>query len=328
MAAGVQELVAQSVALSTRLAYRAVWPHWRLFLHTLVNLPAAISTPDSVYVPMSLRNEDVARLVSMFSTYLLRTCRMKPDRVLFMLSALKYNLSTRSMSVEVWHSSTLLDAVRRGLARQPTSGTATSNRRLPATQEMVLLIHDTCKHSHYPVRRARAAAVILAYCCLFRPSEYLYDSGPRPHILLAGQIEFECRAPRGRRGSTNTVFHSLSTVHTVPWHRIMLMRINITSAKNINRRVGARLWFSAESTGAIHVVRVMYDWACLVPHVDSAPVFSWPSPPGVTPTRTYLWYRDFHETIRLTAGHFGFDHTQWLSKPPVRRRNPTPRCRR
>jgi hypothetical protein len=59
----------------------------------------------------------------MFSSYLLRNCRMKPDRVLFMLSALKYNLSTRSMDVEVWHSSTLLDAVRRGLARQPTAGT-------------------------------------------------------------------------------------------------------------------------------------------------------------------------------------------------------------
>jgi hypothetical protein len=175
----------------------------------------------------------------------------------------------------------------------------------------VLHVYDTYKDSHYPVRRARAAAVILAYCCLFRPSEYLYDSGPRPHILLAGQIEFECRAPRWEQGSTNTVYHSLSTVHTVPWRRIVLMRITITSAKNINRRVGARLWFSAQSTGAIHVVRVMYDWACFVPHVDSAPVFSWPSPPGDIPTRTYLWYRDFHDTIRSAAGHFGFDYRQF-----------------
>jgi hypothetical protein len=64
MSAGVQELVAQYVAPATRLAYRAAWPHWRLFLHTLFDLPADIDTPDSVYVPMSLRNKDVARLVS------------------------------------------------------------------------------------------------------------------------------------------------------------------------------------------------------------------------------------------------------------------------
>jgi hypothetical protein len=312
---GAQRLVRDSVAPTTATQYESVWPRWRLFLHTLFNIPAAPATPDAIFIPFQ-PDPDIARLVAMFSCYLFNTVNLNADRVIQQLSALKYQFAIRDGPVNAW-SSDHLALVRRGLSHQPIPPGQESHRRLPVTLEMVLYIYNNYNTSHLVYRRARAAAIILSFCCLLRPSEYLWGTRTNTHVLTARQVEFECSTP----GTSNTVFISLAGIHTISWDRVVLMRINMTSAKNINRRTGSRLWFSSTDRSALHVVRVMYDWEKYVQAYDPAPVFSWPAPhtshhrsshyTHIPTPRINLLYREFHEVIRAAAAHFGFDHKQF-----------------
>jgi hypothetical protein len=300
--AGADQLVRASVCASTQRAYETVWPRWRLFLHALFGIPAAPDTLKATFIPFSLSDSDIARLVGMFSYYLFNTLNLNPANVIGQLSALRYQFAIRNGPTNAWHSDHL-SLVRRGLARQPATTTPGANRRLPFTLEMVLYIYRKYCNSRFFHRRARAAAVVFAFCCLLRPSEYLWGTQNNVHDLTGGQVEFECSVATATNSTTpTTTFITLAGIRGIPWSRVRLLRIHRHSAKNISSRTGSRLWFSASGVGAIHLVRVMYDWGQHAQALNSTPVFSWPTTPADTqhvciPQRTNLLYRDFHELL-------------------------------
>jgi hypothetical protein len=294
------------VSEGTRRSYATVWPRWCTFLHTLFEVAADPDTPEEAYIPRKLSTHDLARLVGWFAAYMLTELQLKPARIQHEMAALRFQFITRRADIAAFQAEHI-KAIRRGLTQTEPEGPQVLHRRLPVTLEMVLHIYHDYSHRSTPYRRASAAAMIMSFCCLFRPSEYLWGtrSGAR-HVLKAAQLEFECRDLQGH----NTTFLSLTAIHGVPWSRVVLLRINMLSAKNIPWRTGARLWFSATDTTTLNLVRVMYNWAQFSVAVPTAPVFSWASPTDPS-KRVYLNYRDFHQLIRRTAGRFGFNPTQF-----------------
>jgi hypothetical protein len=91
-----QQLVRDSVARTTAAQYESVWPRWRLFLHTLFNIPAAPDTLDQIFIPFQLSDPDIARLIAMFCYYLFNTVDLSADRVIQQLSALRYQFAIRN----------------------------------------------------------------------------------------------------------------------------------------------------------------------------------------------------------------------------------------
>jgi hypothetical protein len=285
-----------------------VWPRWRLFLHTLFELPADPTTPDAQFIPHRLHTFQVVHLLSLFAYYMFSTLALSAARVVHQLTALRYMFLIRGGDIESF-ASPHVSAVRRGLLNQPPHtdrAVTVARRRLPVTLEMVLYIYNRVHNPLTLERLARRAAIILAFCCLFRPSEYLWGTRSNRHVLTAAQVEFEISTP----GSSTTFWRSMAEMQGITWAQVRLMRIHMHTAKNIKRRAGARLWFSATATNPLSVVRVMFDWALQSSPISTAPIFSWPSPtqPNI---RDNLWYREFHNDIRAAAAHFGFDSSQF-----------------
>jgi hypothetical protein len=146
----------------------------------------------------------------------------------------------------------------------------------------------------------------MAFCCLFRPSEYLWGTRSNRHVLTAAQVGFEITLP----GSSTTSWRNMAEMEGISWAQVRIMRIHMHTAKNVRRRTGARLWFSATETTSLSVVRVMFDWVQQSYPVATAPIFSWPSLAHPT-QRDHLEYIAFHADIRAAAAHFGFDQTQF-----------------
>jgi hypothetical protein len=223
--------------------------------------------------------------------------------------------SRNLLSTAAWYSDHLA-LVRRGVARQHSEITPGSNRRLPFTLEMVLYIYRKFHRSRFTHRCARAAAIVFAFCCLLRPSEYLWGTQSNIHVLTASQLQFECVIPSATNPTSSSTFISLADIRGIPWDQVRLLRIHMHSAKNISSRTGSRLWFSASDVGSIHLVRVMYDWGQHAQALPNTPVFSWPTTHHDkqhtrTPQRTNLLYRNFHELLQRTAAYFGFEGTQF-----------------
>jgi hypothetical protein len=294
---GARQLVQDSVSLSTQRAYQVVWPRWRHFLHTLFDAPADNITPDGVYIPYALQTRQVGSLISMFAYFMLHMLALSAPRVLVLLCALRYQFHIRQGPTEAWDTPHSV-ALRKGLGNQPTTAVP-SSRRCPVTLEMVTMVYDHYSLTPSKAAQACASAAILGFCCLLRPSEYLWGTRTDTHVLTAGQFEFEISSTDG----SPAFFVPLSDVSPYPWERVTLLRITMASAKNIKRRTGSKLWFSAD-THRLHVVRVMYDWAITASTSAGAPIFSWEEGGS---RRQYLWYRDFHGIIKHTAQRCGFD---------------------
>jgi hypothetical protein len=311
------QFVEDSVCEGSRRAYKLAWPRWRLFLHQLFELSAAPDTPDCTYVPRAISPHNMSMLLGMFCAWMVTVLTLSAARTLVMLSALKYHLNKRNRDVTQFDSAHM-QAVRRGLRNQPPnpSASGTSNRRVPVTLEIVLHIHQLyMRRPTVLANLAHATAVILAFSCLFCPLEYLWGTRTNTHVLKAGQFEFECY-PLNGIGETTLI--TMANMRGVSWERVVQMRISITSAKNISRRTGAKMWFSAIDTSNLHLVRAMFDWAQTAQLDDDQPVFSWLPPshcPWHLPTpadrRVYLVYKDMTASIKKAARFFGFDDKQF-----------------
>jgi hypothetical protein len=234
----------------------------------------------------------------MFSFFMLQMLSLSAPRVLNLLCALRYQFHVRQGPTEAWDTPHSV-ALRKGLGNQPTTAVS-SSRRCPVTLEMVPMIYDHYQIHPFKASQACAAAAILGFWCLLRPSEYLWGTRSDIHVLSAGQFEFEVSSTDG----SPALFVPLSDITSHPWESFSLMRITMASAKNIKRRTGSKLWFSANHEHRLHIVRVMYNWAITATPAADAPIFSWVEDGS---QRQHLWYRDFHEIIKHTAKRCGFD---------------------
>jgi hypothetical protein len=117
------------------------------------------------------------------------------ERASALVFALGHCFMTRGVDTAAFHSPQLA-AVRKGMANQPLPDDWESNQRLPMPVDMILAVRDkNIKPGALWEQRATAVGIILAFCCLLRPSEYLVKTKSNKHVLLGKSIQFEVTLP-------------------------------------------------------------------------------------------------------------------------------------
>lgn len=107
------------------------------------------------------------------------------------MSALQYEFLIRDADLRAFDSPQLA-AVRKGMYKQPLPVDWESGQSLPMPVEMTLRIREenSCPGATMQ-QQATAVGIVLAFCCLVRPSEYLHNTNSNAHILKAKSVSFE-----------------------------------------------------------------------------------------------------------------------------------------
>jgi hypothetical protein len=261
------------------------------------------------YLPYNWPTVMVSNMLHMFAWFLFALLALRAANVKQHLTALKYQFITRRCNAQVFNW-VELTTIRIGLTRQPISDAHISKRRLSFTMSMVKSVYKIYADSTRLAQWENAVAVVLGFCCLLRPSEYLVGTQHNDHVLRASAFEFECRntgtvmvgGVRVRDRGTSLV--QAQHLYTVLWEDVVLVRIYMDTAKNF--RVGRALWFSVgTSIQSLHLVRVLFDWI-----LASAPkakdfILSWPTLKDKR-GRTNLRYKDFTAVVKHAAVQAGF----------------------
>jgi hypothetical protein len=110
---------------------------------------------------------------------------VEAERVSVLVSALSFEFLMQGGDVAAF-SSPQQAAVRKGMKNQPIPADWESNQRLPMPVDMILAIRDKniLPEASWE-QRATAVGIILAFCCLLRPSEYLTKTKSDNHVMLA-----------------------------------------------------------------------------------------------------------------------------------------------
>lgn len=305
------KLLQDSVSANTKKAYKTVWPRWKTFLHRFFDVGSDSTklSNDIEYLPYNWAAGMVSNMIHMFAWFLFSLLALKAANVKQHLTALKYQFITRRCNAQVFNWAELT-TIRSGLTRQPIDDAHVSRRRLPFSMSMVSAVYSMYTHSRLLSERANAVAVVLGFCCLLRPSEYLVGTEHDDHVLRALAFEFECRTPSTHRSCIGHHLHTnlvpAHRLHTVRWEDVLLVCIYMDTAKNF--RVGRALWFSVgTSIQSFHLVKVLFDWILTSAPRQSDFILSWPTLNRSKPRqRTSLRYKNFTAVVKHAAVQAGF----------------------
>jgi hypothetical protein len=288
----------KSVAESTQQQYARAWTRWKMFISALATAPVPPDAPDSTFAPHDLPKHTVVRLLAMWTHFLIDDLVLSAESISQHLSALNYHFRRLYCDSAAFQDPQLL-ACKRAIFLDPRGFRGTSRQTLPATLEMVQDIIDHFNRPS-PHKRIVAVATALAFCCLLRPSEYL-DTRTRKnstaHILRAKQILFE-------RASTKTGSPTFYPAHALPasfrFDECRSVKIVFFSAKNIDIRSARTVWFSADTTAALPLPRILFEWA-RTNHLHADDYFlSYRAAPS---SRTVnLNYHRMNSILKFTAG--------------------------
>jgi hypothetical protein len=240
----------------------------------------------------------------MFAEYMFSVLHLGADRISQQISALRHEIIRRNGDLSAFNTPHLA-ALRRGLFNQPLKVGFVSSRRVPSTLEMILYVFDTNTHTSATWEQsAIATAIVLGFCCLLRPSEYLSHTGSDCHVLTADEVSFECQFP-----GMEPMFIPATelTAMRVTWEMVSMVRILFTSAKNIKTRWGRSIWFSVP-TGEIllNLPKILFEWALISVPTPGDKFLSWPIPGTILGHRQTLRYPVLHNVAKDAAVHFGF----------------------
>jgi hypothetical protein len=233
---------------------------------------------------------------------------------------LSYNTLMTTMSGVRWHfdrflcESSAFDspairnckaAVRRDPARAPTK----LRRALPLTLRMLEWLLERYRPSaitpaSYSTRmnnQLLCTALIFAFCCMLRPSEYEKVKDTK-HVILAGSIFFECVLP----GASRPCLRSANNLADVDLSHVTTVKLDWLSAKNIAVRAGRTIWFTAfdSSSSGINLVSCLFLWAKCA---QLGPFDFFLSYRQLCGTRKVLSYLRMTTVVKEAAFHFGFN---------------------
>jgi hypothetical protein len=192
----------------------------------------------------------------------------------------------------------LLVAMKAAVKRLPYSPRV----RLPCTYSMVLHIiqQNTQQHSSKDCFML-AVGVSMAYYLCLRASEYVSKTkvpNPESHQFDSRSVEFKCF-------STNYLVPS-SSMHSICWTSVDIIRFTIQHAKNIRRGHGVPIWFSTNENNAdaIAFLQLVYLWSRISTRLPDDPFLSYRTDSG---TLNCLVYTKVYEAIAHCATVFGFN---------------------
>jgi len=251
-------------------------------------------------------------LLLMFVAYCVNVLKKAPTSIPGILSGLKNNMVLRFVDLEAFDNS-LLVAIKAAVKRLPYSPRV----RLPCTYSMVLHIiqQNTQQHSSKHCFML-AVGVSMAYYLCLRASEYVSKTkvpNPESHQFDSRSVEFKCFG-------TNYLVPS-SSMHSISWTSVEIIRFTIQHAKNIRRGHGVPIWFSTRepNADANAFLQLVYLWSRLSTRLPDDPFLSYRSGSG---TLHCLLYTTVQNAIAQCATDFGFN-PQWFKTHSLRMAAPT-----
>ena len=300
-------LVQQSVAPSTRKAYRSSWKKWESFylktFHTL---------PSNTYYKTLSHQHFLDRLM-MFVSYCTVDLQCNNRSLPGIMSALKWEFLAQGIVTSAF-SDPLLQAVMKGVAHLPS----TPHRvRLPCTLDMINHVIDSNTGDAASMFQLMlATGVSVAYFLCLRSSEYVSKTVvpiEDNHQFRSTDVEFMLTD-----GSHQLI--ASNQVKNYPWTSIKLVKFSLLHAKNIRRDFGVPIWFSSTDTNGnvVPFVQLVYLWAAVSSRLETDPFLSYRTDSGLH----CLLYKQIQSAVQSAARHFGLTGN-WFNTQSIRMSAPT-----
>jgi hypothetical protein len=236
----------------------------------------------------------------MFSVFLAEELQLAANTVSSSMSALAYHFHCR-LSTTTAFTDPVLRATKRALHLNPDHQPRTKKQALPATLNMVetLVRQFSTELTNLP-NILVATALIMAFCCLLRPSEYCLTRQDK-HVIRAENVLFEVI----QNGFVS--FRNATEMDGIPIKNVQLVKIIMSSAKNISYRMGHTMWFTAASTDkdCINFCSALVWWAQHANLLQKDYFLSFRPKSGAA--SQILSYRAFGTHIKTLARQFQLD---------------------
>lgn len=242
-------------------------------------------------------------ILTVFATYLAYDLQLAARSVAATMSALAYHFRCAIHHTAAF-SDPILTSCKHALMLDPARQPRSPKRAVPIT--LAMLEYAVKRYSSPSTGRSQrifATALVLAFCCLLRPSEYC-ATRTNLHVIRARQVFFQCRMPDG-----HLEFRSADRVQDVSLSQVVVIKFILHSAKNISFYAGRTMWFSAASANpdSINLTSTMFQWAKHA-HLQPQDFFLSYRRNTLDPPRV-ISYRGLSKVIKETAVHFGFEPT-------------------
>ena len=189
--------------------------------------------------------------------------------------------------------------------------------RLPCTFGMIQHIAKQNSRNGFTLDNLMlATGVSIAYNLYLRASEYVSKTKiphPESHQFDSRSVEFQCTGIPQLVPSSSMV--------TISWSRITLIKFTIQHAKNVRKGYGIPICFTTEGTtgDALEFLQLVYLWAHMNTRDPDDPFLPHRSRTG---RLTCLVYTQVHQAISKCAADFGLN-PEWFKPHCIRMASPT-----
>ena len=303
-----------AVAASSRATYQSGWRHW-LRWNVLFGTNATMTKISPAWtdlVESSPFSYQEACFLS-FMAYLRQEIGVAPGSVSTYLAGTAFMLRVSNVDTSFIEKSQAIKMTRTGMfvAYRITAGKMVQDTvTLPFTVDMIIaaitghLDISTCPG------RATATAIVLAYCCLLRVSEYIPTDAD--HFLLSESVVFVVLSTDGEIFVPSHDIHGYSLVDVIE------VVVTIRSAKNDSLGEGHRFCFSKKKPDrvagvAFDLASDLYEWASRARPLKGDMFFS--SRSGNTGRRRGTVFQlkadHINNTLKAVATAFKMDSTRF-----------------
>lgn len=229
--------------------------------------------------------------------------RLQASTVLSSLSGVMYMFNVYLTSTSVFQHSAV-KAMKGGVrVLQRQSGVKVSAKKYPVTLDMMLFALKEAREKKDKYSIMRAIAMMTAFFCMFRASEYIPDN-KRPveertdHAIRAKHVQF--------RVVKHGVDSEVDASRLGWWDVKYVTRVKITlpSAKNDQDGEGSNFWFNRLEDG-VDIVGLLAEWAATAKLQAECYFFSFLD--ERTKSYVQLDYNDVLKGVKRVAVAFGFN---------------------
>jgi hypothetical protein len=272
--------------------------------------------PTADYIACThIDHDQLLQLLLMFVSYVVDIVQKAPTSIPPILSALRYQLTIRRVrsTVTAAFDHDLMVAAKKGVARRPYEPQV----RLPCTYGMIQhIVQQNTRHGFTLDNLMLATGVSMAYHLCLRASEYVSKTKiphPESHQFDSQSVEFQCSGVPQLVPSSSMI--------TIPWTKVTLIKFTIQHAKNVRKGYGIPICFTTNgATGdALEFLQLVYLWAHMSTRQPGDPFLSHRSRAG---RLTCLVYTQVCQAITNCAKDFGLN-PKWFKPHCIRMASPT-----
>jgi hypothetical protein len=188
------KLMKKSVTAESAKGYEVAWRRWKVFVHSFTGTVEVNTLEDYQSLPTG-RAHFNQMLIAQFAEYLYTEFSLGAERASGLFSGLSFSFMMREGDLAAFESAQL-EAVQKGMRNEPLPANWESSQRLPMPVDMILAIRNkNIGPDASWEQQATAVGIVLAFCCLLRPFEYLVKTKSDKHMLLAKSVQFEVTLP-------------------------------------------------------------------------------------------------------------------------------------